>query len=140
MENGKPEMTSWEAATARNTVRLALWTIAWVLTLAMATFGPLLLWESGTLPSVIAIAVNLAAGVGMIIAYKNHLRGLDELQRKMQLEAMALSLGVGLIAGLGFSTMDIANLISFDAEISHMVMLMSITYAIGLAISRRKYA
>ena len=78
-------------------------------------------------------------GVGMIIANKNHLQGLDELQRKMHLEAMALSLGVGLIIGLAFSTMEIVNLINFDAEISHMVLLMSITYMIGLTISRRKY-
>jgi uncharacterized protein YacL len=139
MNTDGPEVSNWEAETARNTIRLGFWTIAWVLTLALATFGPMFLWDSGTIPSVVAIATNLAMGVGMIIANKNHLQGLDELQRKMHLEAMALSLGVGLIIGLAFSTMEIVNLINFDAEISHMVLLMSITYMIGLTISRRKY-
>jgi hypothetical protein len=139
MSTDKPELSNWEAATAKNTVRLAVWTTGWVVSLALATFGPMFIWESGTLPSVLAIAVNLAIGVGMILANKHHLQGLDELQRNMQLEAMAVSLGVGLITGLAFSTMDIVNLIHFDAEISHMVILMSITYAISLTVSRRKY-
>ena len=139
MDSDKTEMSEWEAETARNTVRLGFWTIAWVLSLAMATFGPMFIWTSGTVLSAIAIAVNLAFGVGMIIANKNHLQGLDELQRKIQLEAMALSLGVGLVLGLAFSTMDVVNLIGFDAEISYLVILMSITYIISLGISRRKY-
>lgn len=113
MSNESPEISEWEAATVKNTVRLGIWTAAWV--------------------------ISLAIGVGMILANKHHLQGLDELQRNMQLEAMAVSLGVGLITGLAFSTMDVVNLIHFDAEISHMVLLMSITYAISLAISRRKY-
>lgn len=140
MTENKPEVSAWEAQTARNTVQLGLWTLGWVLSLALATFGPMFLWESGTALSVVAIAINLGIGVGMIVANKHHLQGLDELQRQVQLEAMALSLGVGLITGLAFSTMDVVNLINFDAEISHMVILMSITYAIGLAIGRRKYA
>lgn len=139
MSTDRPEVSNWEAENAKNTVRLAVWTIAWLVSLALATFGPMFIWESGTLPSVLAIAVNLAIGVGMILANKHHLQGLDELQRNMQLEAMAVSLGVGLITGLAFSTMDIVNLIHFDAEISHMVILMSITYAISLTVSRRKY-
>jgi hypothetical protein len=139
MSNESPEISEWEAATVKNTVRLGIWTAAWVISLAIATFGPMFIWESGTLPSILAIAVNLAIGVGMILANKHHLQGLDEVQRNMQLEAMAVSLGVGLITGLAFSTMDVVNLIHFDAEISHMVILMSITYAISLAISRRKY-
>jgi len=139
METDKTELSAWEAETVRNTVRLGFWTFAWVLSLAIATFGPMFIWESGTLFSVLAIAVNLVFGVGMILANKRHLQGLDEMQRKVQLEAMALSLGVGLITGLAFSTVDIVNLINFDAEISHMVILMSITYAISLAFNRRKY-
>ena len=139
METDKTELSAWEAETVRNTVRLGFWTFDWVLSLAIATFGPMFIWESGTLFSVLAIALNLAFGVGMILANKRHLEGLDEMQRKVQLEAMALSLGVGLITGLAFSTADIVNLINFDAEISHMVILMSITYAISLAFSRRKY-
>jgi hypothetical protein len=53
--------------------------------------------------------------------------------------AMALSLGVGLITGLGYSNLDIANVIAFDAEISHLVILMGLTYAAGTFFGIRKY-
>ena len=85
------------------------------------------------------IILNMAVGVGMIVANKHHLDGLDELQRKIQLEAMALALGVGLVGGLGYSTMDITNVIGGDAEISFLVMLIAVTYMIGIFVGRRKY-
>ena len=78
-------------------------------------------------------------GVGMIMANKRYLDGLDELQRKIQLEAMALCLGVGLVAGLGYSSLDVTNVIPVHAEISHLVMLMALTYLAGIFLGRRKY-
>jgi len=122
----------------RNTVQLAYWTGAWVLTLAVAVFGPNFVWESRAI-TLGAILVNIAVGVGMIIANKRHLDGLDELQRKIQLEAMALALGVFLVAGLGYSTLDVTDVIAVDAEISFLVMLISVTYLIGIYVGHRKY-
>ena len=52
---------------------------------------------------------------------------------------MALSLGVGLVVGLSYSTMDVTNLIAFDAEISHLVILMGLTYGAGVFTGGRKY-
>jgi hypothetical protein len=124
--------------TRRNTIRLAGWTGAWVVTLAVAVFGSTFLWDSKAF-SLIAILVNIAAGVGMIAANKQHLDGLDELQRKIQLEAMALALGVGLVGGLAYSTMDITDVIPFDAEISFLVMLISLVYIGATLIGRSKY-
>jgi hypothetical protein len=124
--------------TRRNTVRLAWWTGAWLVTMAVAVFGSTLLWDSKAL-SFIAILVNILAGVGMIAANKRHLDGLDELQRKIQLEAMALALGVGLVGGLAYSTMDLTDVIPFDAEISFLVILISLAYIGATLIGRRKY-
>jgi hypothetical protein len=50
-----------------------------------------------------------------------------------------LSLGVGLIVGLSYSNLDVTNLISFDAEISHLVVLMGLTYLGGVIAGVRKY-
>ena len=38
-------------------------------------------------------------GAGMIIANRDYLRGLDELQQKIQLEAMALTNVAGILLG-----------------------------------------
>ena len=128
----------WDACNKRNTVRLAYWTSAWVLTLAVAVFGPLFVWESQVM-TLGAIFLNVGTGIGMIVANKQHLDGLDELQRKIQLEAMALALGVGLVGGLAFSTADVTDVIPFDAEISFLVILISVAYMIGIFMGRRKY-
>jgi hypothetical protein len=139
MNHLKTDSSDWVAQGRKNTLRLGYWTGAWLVTMAVATFGPLLMWQANQLLTALAIFLNIGIGFGMIWANKNSLKGLDELQQKIQLEAMALSLGVGLVIGLGYSTMDTSNLISFDAEISHLVILMGLTYGAGIFIGRRKY-
>ena len=73
------------------------------------------------------------------MANKRHLKGLDEMHQKIQLEAMALSLGVGLVVGLAYSNLDVTNIIAFDAEISHLVILMGLTYLAGVVIGLRRF-
>ena len=122
----------------RNTLKLMGWTVAWVVTLAFATFGPALVWESKAV-TLASILLNLAAGAGMILANKDYLLGVDEMQRKIQLEAMALALGVALVFGLAYSTADIADLIPFDAEIAHVVFAVCAAYALGIFLGIRRY-
>ena len=55
---------SLQERTRRITVKLFWWTAAWVVTLAIATFGPHFIWASRTM-TLGAIAINLAAGAGM---------------------------------------------------------------------------
>ena len=131
--------SDWEASSKRNTARLAWWTAAWVITMAIAVFGAQFAWKSSPGLTLAAILVNLGVGVGMILANRRHLNGLDEMQRMIQLEAMALSLGVGLIGGLAYSNLDVTNLITFDAEISHLVILMALTYMAGIAAGVRRH-
>jgi hypothetical protein len=135
----KTDSSDWVAQGKKNTLRLGYWTGAWLVTMAIATFGPLLVWQPNQLLTALAIFLNIGIGFGMILANKNSLKGLDEMQQKIQLEAMALSLGVGLVIGLGYSMMDVSNLISFDAEISHLVILVGLTYGAGIFAGRRKY-
>ena len=139
MDHLKTDSSNWAARSKKNTMRLGYWTGTWLVTMAAATFGPLIVWPSNQLLTILAILLNLGAGFGMIVANKLHLQGLDEMHQKIQLEAMALSLGVGLVVGLGYSMMDVTNLITFDAEISHLVILVGLTYGAGVFVGLRKY-
>ena len=139
MNNMKDGSNDWSANTVRNTVRLGYWTGAWVLTMALANFGPIAIWQSNKLATLIAVLVNLGIGFGMIVANKRHLQGLDEMHQKIQLEAMAITLGVGLVVGLAYSNLDVTNLIAFDAEISHLVILMGLTYMTGVFAGLKRY-
>lgn len=123
----------------KKTRRLAAWTWTWVVTLAMATFGPKFIWDEHTLLTVLAIAVNLANGILMIIANRDLFNSMDELQRKIQLEAMGLTLGLAVVVGLTYSLLDQTDLIPFDAEIGILVMFIGITYTICLTLNTRRY-
>ena len=115
------------------------WCLAWLLATAGATFGPELLWGYGTLITSIGIAIQLAIGFGMIWAFKGFLLAMDELQRLIQLEALSLSFGVGVVVGLSYELLEDVKLITFEPEISHLIMLMSLTYLFGLFLSNRRY-
>jgi len=129
----------WQNNVKRQTVKLGYWTLAWLVSMAVASFGPKFLWQSSELITVLAIGINLLIGFGMIYANKNHLKSLDELQQKIYLEAMGLTLGVGLVVGLAYSNLDVANIIASDAEISHLVILMGLTYLGAVIFGTRKY-
>ena len=122
------------------TKNLAIWSLLWVVSLAVATFGPTFWWKGNTVLSIITIAINTAIGAGMIWANIKHLSALDELEKKVQLEAMGIALGVGIVGGLSYSVMDISNVISGDAEIGFLVMLISLAYMIALLVGRKRYA
>jgi len=139
MNNPNTKSGNFAANNTKNTLFIFYWTVAWVLTAALVKFGAEYIWESNKLFTSLAILLNVVIGFGMILAVKRYLKALDEMQQKIQLDAMALSLSVGLVIGLGFSIMDQTNLIPFDAEISHMIMLMSLTYIAGIFAGLRKY-
>jgi len=129
----------WKTTQARNTAHLGFWTLAWVVTFFFAAFGPKLVWDYQTALTMLAVLVNLGVGIGMILANGRHLRGLDELHQKVFLDAGALTLGVGLVCGLSYELLEDVRLISFEPEISHLVVLMTLTFLVGMVLGFRKY-
>jgi hypothetical protein len=123
----------------KNTLNLGYWTLAWVLSTALVAFGAKFIWNFDQTVSIAAIILNLVMGLGMIMAYKRHLTGQDEMQRKIQMDAMALALGVSVVGGIGYSMLDVVNIISFDAEIAHLVILTSITYLMAVIAGTIRY-
>ncbi|MCL1143733.1 hypothetical protein [Shewanella gaetbuli] len=139
MNQSEPTRPSLTKQRCSSTKRLAKWTLAWVVSLAIATFGGLLLWTESPAITISFIVVNFVVGIGMLLANKHHLHSLDELQQKIQLNAMALCLGVGLIVGISYSTLHSTGIINHEAEISHLVIIMSFTYMFGIFLGNRKY-
>ena len=123
----------------KRTLQLAFWTWTWVATLAVATLGPKMLWAESNLLTALAIGINLANGIGMILANRKLFNHYDELERKIHLESMAFTLGASVVVGLSYSLIDQTNLISADAEIGFLVMFIGITYMLALLINRKRY-
>ena len=119
--------------------KVIYWCLAWVLATAGATFGPELLWGYGTLMTSVAVATQLALGFGMIWAFKGVLLAMDDLQRLIQLEAISLALGVGIVVGISYELLEDVKLITFEPEISHLIILIGLTYLFGLFLGNRHY-
>ena len=123
----------------KNTKELRLWTLAWILSMAIATFGPQFLWNEESVGTLLAIIVNLILGIRMILANRKFINSGDELQKKIQLESLGLTLGLAVIVGLSYSLLDQMNLISGNAEISVLVLFIGITYLVTMTVNNRKY-
>lgn len=136
MKNSKE---NWTKQTKKNTHRLFYWTITWTLSVALAQFGAIYLWDYHPIISTIAITFNFLLGIGLILVNKKYLEGLDEMQRKIQLDSMAISLGLALILGVTYSLLDSINIISYDAEISHLLITIGLTYIAGIVIGTIRY-
>ncbi|WP_216586176.1 hypothetical protein [Streptomyces brasiliscabiei] len=121
-------------------VRLALWTVAWAVTLAVAKFGPQLFWDSPQRgASWAAVAVNLGVGVGWIVAFTRFLGALDELQRKITQDALAITLGVGWVIGFSYAVADAADLVARDVDIALLPALMGVVFSIAFAVGKIRY-
>ena len=133
------DMCDSTAQTKKNTKRLFFWSEIWVLATAGVGFGSENLWNFHTWLTIIAVLIHIGLGLGMIRVFKQYLQGLDELQRKIQLDAMALSLGIGLVLGSSYEMLEDIKLIPFEPEIPHLLILMSLTYVVGTVLGNRKY-
>ncbi|SDM04422.1 hypothetical protein [Nonomuraea jiangxiensis] len=122
------------------TVRLVLWTLAWTATLALAKFGPDLLWDpQQPVASWAAVAVNLTVGIGWIVAFTRFLQRVDELQRKVMQEALAISLGAGWVGGFAYVVADTAGLITYDVNTAVLPALLGVVFLIAFAAGMIRY-
>ena len=139
MNTSNKHSFDYETNNRKSMVQLRNWTLAWLMASALAVYGPKWLWGYSTAPSILFVLVNVVVGFAMIWSLKRHMQALDELQRRIMLDASALSLGVGLVCGLAYEMLEDIRLISFQPEISHLVMLMALTYLVGIMLGNRKF-
>jgi hypothetical protein len=125
--------------TKENTKLMARWTGLWLVSLALLSFGPKFLWDYSALVTLPLLVVNLFIGFKMIWANKVHLEGLDEMQQRIMLEAMAISLGSTMVIGAVYGLLYAIRLIPVEPNASGLLFVMGISYIIGTLVSRKRY-
>lgn len=134
----RPE-NGYRARIRTSTQRLVRWNAVWVAATALMAFGPKFLWNRSLVFTVLAAGLDIAMGAGMILATKKYIEDLDELQRKVYLNALAITVGVGVVAGIPWSVMDLYHVIPFKADIAHLVILMGLTFFVSFLYGTRRY-
>lgn len=122
----------------RNQRRLVAWGLAWVATWTAAGLALDNGWI-GTAVAAAAIVLSALLGVATLLAYRRFLREADELRRKIELDALALAFGVGLVAGFTHWLLAEAGIVA-EAEVLFLLVLMVATHTLGLLVGHRRYA
>jgi hypothetical protein len=135
----KPPVNGYQSRIRTNVIRLFRWNGAWGAATALMAFGPKFLWNKALVFTLLAVGLDVAVGIGVIVANKNYLAELDELQRKVQLNSMGITLGVAVVVGVPFSVMDAYHVIPFHANIAYLLILMSLTFAVSNLYGTRRY-
>ena len=52
---------------------------------------------------------------------------------------MGLAVGVGVVVGLAYSQLDTTNIITGDAEISVLVVIIALTFMVATVVGMRRY-
>jgi hypothetical protein len=114
-------------------VALLLWIGSFVvLTLAHA---------AGVVPTGLgytAAASNAVLGGAAVWTYLRLLRRMDELERKIQVEALALGFGAGAVGMTAYRLFERAGAPPVDVNDALLVMLLG--YVAGVVTARRRYA
>jgi len=122
----------------KHTKIMLAWTLAWVVSLAFLTGAENALWDN-IIFTQIGLIINLAIGFGMIIANKNLFKHYDELQKKIQFEAMALTLGLAVVVGLTYEISFDFGVINSEPEFEYLMLFISFTYTTSNIINSRRY-
>ena len=122
----------------KQTKIMLAWTLAWVVSLGVLTFAENALWENKTYTT-IGLIINFAIGIGMIIANKNLFKTYDELQKRIQFEAMAITLGLAVVIGLTYEVSFDFGVINKEPEFEYLMYFISFSYIVSTIINSRKY-
>lgn len=118
---------------------LALAVIAWILTLALAKVGADAIWDGAVAPTAVAVALNVLAGILVIVANARLIRSQDELQRKIALDALAVSFGLSLVLGFAYVVAHGAGVIPYDLELVWFLTAAGALYAVCSVVSWLRY-
>ena len=83
--------------------------------------------------------LNIGVGIAWINAFTHYLRGLDELQRKLMLDALAVTLGVGWVAGFAYAIAAAAGLVSREVNLVAVPVVLGAVYLVAIAIGKLRY-
>lgn len=140
----RSEMTR-EVGRAAAASRASLWTgagvtAAFVLAYAAARLG-IETAEPGSGGALLLALLPVPFFAGFVWAYVRRVRALDELQRHIQLEALALAFPVALVLVFTAGLLDLAGFHGAgDWDLPRLWPLVLLPYWVGLALAHRRYA
>ena len=123
----------------QNQLRIMPWTFGWMLSFLAMTFAIRFEWITTSAAVVALSIVIMGLGVGTMLAYRRFLREADELVRKIELEALAATVGLGMVVGLSYWLLEFAEIVS-EPGLPMIITLMMVAYSIAVILGHRRYS
>ena len=121
----------------KNANRVNLLALLWAGTLKLSTY-----LTKGEQPNSIFIlgtfSLHTLIGIAMLVSYRHFLIQLDEMERKVQLDALALSVGVTIISFSSYSILENGAIVP-PLNAAYLIALMALTYMVGIIKGRINY-
>jgi len=123
----------------QNQLRIMPWTFGWMLSFLAMTFAIKKEWITSDAAVVAISIVIMGLGVGTMLAYRRFLREADELVRKIELDALAATVGLGMVVGLSYWLLEFAEIVS-EPGLPMIITLMLVSYSIAVILGHRRYS
>lgn len=123
----------------RNSRRLLYWMAAWMGTWLAVNWAISVDFLTPGMPATLASIAPTVLGIGVIVAYRRFLREADELRRKIELDALAVALGVGLVGSLTYWLLGRSGVVA-EVDLLSMVVVMMAVYGISVIVGQVRYS
>ncbi|MCC2607416.1 hypothetical protein [Planctobacterium marinum] len=140
MKQSKTASSRLDERLKQGSKTIFFWTLAWLICTALLAFGPKLIWNFNIPITLSVVALNIIAGIRMLWVNKQHLAQMDELQRKIHMNAMAVSLGLTMIFGSLYGLLEPAGLLDHTPNPGNILFVMGISYLVSVVLNNRKYS
>lgn len=135
------ELTASTPEQKRNTKILFYFFTSNFIWIAMMIFidkGILYGWIGSETLINLLIAVNTMLGIVVIFTFIKLINTMDELQRKIQFDALAFTMGTTFVASITYSLLTTAQIVK-DSETSDLMLFMAVCYMASIIYGQVKY-
>jgi hypothetical protein len=113
-------------------------TFIWIAMMIFIDKGILYGWFTSDMQINLLIAFDTILGIVVIFMFISLLNAMDELQRKIQFDALAFSMGTTFVASITYSLLTTAQIVK-DSETSDLILIMTVCYMASIIYGQVKY-
>jgi hypothetical protein len=138
MEKPVTDAENFQVRSGKAGLHVILWSLAWAGSLVLVDKAVLYDWYTSPYISMLGVIINAALGLGVVRVFVRNLGCMDELQRKIQLDSLAIAMGVGLVGSFSYSLLTTTGFIT-EPEITDITLLLCLTYMASVVTLHYRY-
>lgn len=138
MNDSLNTVSNYDKRSIRDNLKFVLWVFLWTATSVISQKAKSYGWWEAEWITLLSIAVNAALGLLLVHYYRQMLNRMDDLQRKIHLEAISISFGLGLVLSISYTILVTWGYI-INEQVSDIFTLMCISYAAAIVLNTVRY-